>query len=265
MYKGAKGKLPVLGVVLSLLCLSGLLFSAENSRGNIVGFVYEKDGTTPLEGAVVKFKNLASGIIYESSKSDIYGLFKLQGVDSGIYFYGVETSQGSFNADNIVGLRLKENETAKLSIAISPYGKEEAAAVQEIYKDLERSGEAFVGTILAYNPNTQLADVEIIRGLLKKKDKIHTKGQSTDFYQGINIMMANNNSVGQLVAGQTGSLKLEQKAHKGDLIYVVQDRRVFPFMAAPLGAATVLAGTSAFVITGKIEDRQEPTSPCKNK
>jgi hypothetical protein len=53
--------------------------AAQNvPRGSVIGFLYAKDGTTPLEGAVVQFKNLTSGLVFESSKTDQYGIFKVQ-------------------------------------------------------------------------------------------------------------------------------------------------------------------------------------------
>ena len=50
----------------------------------MIGFVYNKDGTTPLEGAVVKLKNISTSLIYESSKTDKLGVFKLERIDEGL-------------------------------------------------------------------------------------------------------------------------------------------------------------------------------------
>src|SRR4030042_5062751 len=87
-------------LIASLLLLSPLYSGAKDvPKGNIIGFLYAQDGTTPLEGAVVKFKNLTSGMGFESSKSDTYGIFKLQGIEKGMYAYGVVTPEGNFNAD----------------------------------------------------------------------------------------------------------------------------------------------------------------------
>jgi len=89
-----------------------------NERSDIIGFVYAKDGTTPLEGASVKFLNVSSNSIYESSKSDANGVFKIEGIESGLYVFGVITPQGDFILDDLVGIRVKENETVKLSVSL---------------------------------------------------------------------------------------------------------------------------------------------------
>ena len=91
-----------------------------NERSDIIGFVYAKDGTTPLEGASVKFLNVSSNSIYESSKSDANGVFKIEGIESGLYVFGVITPQGDFILDDLVGMRVKENETVKLSVSLIP-------------------------------------------------------------------------------------------------------------------------------------------------
>jgi len=268
MNKGAKYKnLFVLVAFALFLFTAPYFFAAETvAKGNIIGFLYAKDGTTPLEGGIVKFKNLTSGAVIESSKSDSNGIFKVQGIESGIYTYGVLTPDGDFNADNLVGFKIQENETAKMSIAVNPYSKEEASAVSQIYKDQEVTGESLVGTVADFNPSTQIAQVQIVKGLLRVKDKIHAKGKTTDFYQQVSVLMAGSSSARQVLPGQTASVKLERKAVQGDLIYVVVKKNLFPLFLAPLGIASILAGSSA-VNYGivKINDELIPVSAHKNK
>jgi hypothetical protein len=246
MNKGVRVKLLFILITFAFFVFfSPHFLTAESvAKGNIVGFLYAKDGTTPLEGGIVKFKNLTSGTVFESSKSDTYGIFKLQGIESGVYTYGVLTSDGDFNADNLVGIRIQENETAKLSIALNPYGKEEASAVSEIYKEQEINGESLVGTIADFNPNTRIAQIQVVKGLLRLKDKIHAKGKATDFYQEVNVLMAGNSSAKQVLPGQIASVKLDRKAAQGDLVYVVRNKNLFPLVLAPLGAATILAAST---------------------
>jgi hypothetical protein len=268
MDKRAKGKNLFVLVTLAFFLLTAPYFFASETvtKGNVIGFLYAKDGTTPLEGGIVKFKNLTSGTIFESSKSDSNGIFRVQGIESGIYTYGVLTPDGDFNADNLVGFRIQENETAKMSIAVNPYSKEEASAVSQIYKDQQVAGESLVGTVADFNPSTQIAQVQIVKGLLRVKDKIHAKGKTTDFYQQVSILMAGSSSARQVLPGQMASVKLERKAFQGDLIYVVVNKNLFPLFLAPLGVASILAGTSA-VNYGivKINDELIPVSAHKNK
>jgi hypothetical protein len=270
MKKGVFFRLKVtLGVLLSLF-----LFSASQSltaedgipKGNVIGFLYAKDGTTPLEGAVVKFKNLTSGSMFISSKSDGYGIFKLEGIESGMYTYGVVTEQGDFNADSFVGLKVGENETAKLSIAIDPYDKDAAEAISEIYKEQEKNGEALIGTIADFNPNTRIAQVQVVKGVLQVNDRIHARGKSTNFYQDVDLLMVGSSKAKRVLKGQTGTLKLERNALAGDLVYVVPAKRVFPIFLAPLGIAAIIGGNEA-VTYGimKIKDQQEPVSAKRNK
>jgi hypothetical protein len=269
MNKGATKKLLVLvGFALALLvAFSPADLIAQNvAKGNIIGFIYAKDGTTPLEGAIVKFKSLGSGAIFESSKSDNLGIFKVQGVETGMYTYGVLTETGDFNADNLVGIRIGENETAKLSIALNPYEKDVASAVGELNKENPVDGEVLVGAIADFDPATSVAQVQVVKGLLRIKDKIHARGKSTDFYQDVEILKIGDSSTKQVISGQTASTKLVQKAQSGDLIYVVRNKKVFPFFLAPAGVAAVIAGNSAVTYgVVKIKDEGDPASAFKNQ
>jgi hypothetical protein len=258
-----KNALIICGVILVSMALT--LRAETGSAGNVIGFLYAKDGTSPLPGATVKFKNLANGVVLESSKSDVNGIFKLQSVESGVYTYGVATDQGDFNADNIVGIKVSENETAKLSIALQPYGKDEAAAISEIYKDQETKGETLVATIADFNANTRMAQLQMVKGLLRLNDKIHAKGRSTDFYQDIGVLEVGESPARQILNSQSGSVKLEQRAERGDGVFIVHNRKAFPFFLAPMGVAAVIAGNSAVTYgTVKITDKSEPVSAFKN-
>jgi len=264
MNKGAPGKLISILIVFIFLFYTAPLFSATQStaKGNIIGFLYAQDGTTPLEGGVVKFKNLTTGIVLESSKSNSNGIFKVEGIESGIYTYGIVTAEGDFNADNLVGIRIQENETAKMSIALKPFSKEEAAAVAEILKDQEISGETLVGTVANFDPNTRIAQIQVFKGMIKHKDKIHAKGKSTDFYQEVSVLLAGNSTVRQVLAGQIASVKMDKKTSQGDLVYVVRKKSLFPLFLAPLGAATILAASTGINYgIVKINDERIPVSP----
>lgn len=94
------------------------LKAREAGKGNLIGFVFEKDGTTPVEGAVVKLKNVSTGTVYESSNSDKLGIFKTEGIEEGLYIVGISTKKGEFNVVNLIGI--KTDETAKVSFALKP-------------------------------------------------------------------------------------------------------------------------------------------------
>ncbi|MDH7513880.1 MAG: hypothetical protein QHH14_13115 [Clostridiales bacterium] len=252
MRKGVRYELVflVLVFVFSFVFSANFAAAQDKGKGNVIGFLYAKDGTTPLPGAIVKFKNLTSGTIYESTKSDNYGIFKLQGIESGVYVYGVVTEEGDYNAASFVGLKIDENDTAKLSIALDPYEKEVAEAVSEIIREQEMSGEALVGTIADFNSGTKMAQVQVVKGMLRVKDRIHAKGRTTDFYQDVNVLRFGSSPAKQLLKGQTGTVQLNQQANKGDLIFVVNNNRnIMPFFLAPVGVAAVIAGNT-FVTYG---------------
>ncbi len=247
-----------------------LLFPSDGGaqdlpKGNVIGFLYAKDGTTPLEGAIVKFKNLTSGLIFESSRSDSYGIFKVQGIEKGIYTYGIVTDEGDFNAATLVGLKVEENETAKISIALDPYDKEAAEAISEIYKEQEKNGEALVGMVADFDAETREARVQIVNGILQVDDRIHARGKSTNFYQDVAHLMIANNIAKRMTKGQTGSIRLEQQVQPGDLLYVVASKKIFPLFLAPLGVASIIGGNDA-VTYGiiKIKDQAIPASAKKN-
>lgn len=103
-----------------LICSPVSLRCEKSGKGNIIGFVFDKDGTTPLDGVSVKFLNVTTDAVYESTRTDINGLFKVVGIDNGLYIFGVLTPQGDFMLDDLIGVKIQENETAKLSISLMP-------------------------------------------------------------------------------------------------------------------------------------------------
>lgn len=245
----------------------GTIQGQDNPIGNITGFIYAQNGTTPLEGAVVKFKNVSTGKLYESRKSDSKGFFGVQGIERGVYVYGVLTPKGAYNSEGLVGLRLKENETAKMSIALKPYKKEAASSMEEFYEDLEINGESYVGKIVEFDATKRIAQVRIERGFIQVKDKIRTKGRQTDFKQGVDYLESEGAKVKRVYAGQTASLKMKQKADVDDMVFIVKKKRFLPFIFSPLGAAAVIAASGAvgYGMSILLKEECEPCSPERNK
>ncbi|MGZ5488487.1 MAG: hypothetical protein ACXWF4_08140, partial [Candidatus Aminicenantales bacterium] len=63
MRRGAKGAVswgPALALVLMLT--SSVATPQESAKGNLIGFVFGADGSTPVAGAVVVVKNLTTGV-----------------------------------------------------------------------------------------------------------------------------------------------------------------------------------------------------------
>ncbi len=249
MSKSVKLRFVFIGLVFCFLifCSTSFLRSEEVSKGSILGFVYDEDGTTPVEGAVVEFKNISTGAVYESSKSDDLGVFKIEGVETGLYIYGVKTAQGDFNSDGPIGVRIRENETAKLSISLNAYEKKVASAIKEVYEEQKIKGKSLVGTVVNYSPDTRIAEVSIMKGLLRLEDWIQAKGENTDFYQDGNLFEVEGSFVENLFAGQTALLAVKNRVEIGDLIYTVAKSGIIPLFSSPSGNASVITGSSQIV------------------
>jgi hypothetical protein len=257
---GMKGKSIALGFVLAILVFyaPNVLKGQVPATGNLLGFVYGQDGTTPLSGAVVMVKNVSSGRVYESAASDGLGVFKVQGLDTGLYALGVMSPDGSYNSSDLVGVQA--NETAKIAIALNPYEKEVRDAVQPVNKDQQEKGESRIGPVSEFMSANSRADVFVERGLLQAGDRIRVKGPSTDFYQDARDLMVQGSSVRKALVGETVSVALKQAANAGDIVYVVCKRGVPPLFLAPLGIAAVIAGSAALTPT----TTEQPASAIKN-
>lgn len=124
MFNTVRSKYVAIGLVFSIfLFFSPHLFSGSaNAQGKLIGSIFQDDGTTPVEGAVLKIRNVSTGSYYESSSSDENGYFTVARVDEGLYIAGITTENKDFNIENLIGI--KANETAEISIALDPAQEE---------------------------------------------------------------------------------------------------------------------------------------------
>ncbi len=260
MGRGVKGKVVSLGLIAAVLVFFApqVLKGQVPATGNLLGFVYGQDGTTPLPGAVVMVKNISSGKVYESAASNGLGIFKVQGLETGLYALGVTSASGSFNSTDLVGVAA--NETAKIAIALNPYEKDVKEAVQQVNKDQQEKGESRIGHVAGSTAGDNQADVFIERGLLQVNDRIHVKGVNTDFYQDARTLLIQGASVRKALAGQNCMLTVVKPCVAGDVVYVVCKRGVPPLFLAPLGIAAVVAGSASLTPGGN----EQTASPFKN-
>jgi len=263
MRKGAKKVSLVWGIVFLSLVMSLPVGLSARSTGNIIGFVYDKDGTTPLTGAIVQFRNLSNESLISSRPTDEFGIFKLESVESGVYVYGVTTEQGAFNSEGFVAIKIAANETAKLAISLKPYDLEETKAINAMYKDLDIAGETLVGTVVDFNSGTLTADVEITKGRLKVNDRIHARGRTTNFYQDLKVLNKAGSPAAKGLPGEKVTIRLNQGVEEGDLVYVVKGKGFNPLFLAPIGLAAVIAGSSAIQSDLKVEEHVKPASAFK--
>jgi hypothetical protein len=260
----SKGFFTAFFFVVFVLVFSNLGSAAQAPKGHLIGFVYENDGTTPIEGAVIKLKSLDTEQIIESAKSDRAGMFKVEGLESGFYIYGVLTSKGEFNADSVVGIKIREAETAKMSISVNSYPNKEAAVQwAEIYREQRASGEALIGRVESFNGSSRMAEVSVTKGSLAVRDKIHARGEKTDFYQKVSILKMGDASAERVYSGQKALVELKNTAQVGDLVYLVCKKSALPLFLGPLGVATIVAGSAAIVRHTDVDDKHEDVSPFK--
>ncbi len=158
-------------VVVFLLISSIIIFyfphdlkAQKVGKGNLIGFVYEKDGTSPVEGTVVKLKNVSTANVYESSKSDKLGILKIEGIEEGLYIAGISTKEGNFNIVNLIGIKVAE--TAKISFALKPKGGGEENTPKKRPRGLAKFflSPAGIAIIIA-------ASAAIIYGVVKLSEK----------------------------------------------------------------------------------------------
>ena len=56
-----------------------------SNKGNLIGFVYGEDENIQVEGIVFKIINIATSKVLENSKYSKLGVFKLNGIEEGLY------------------------------------------------------------------------------------------------------------------------------------------------------------------------------------
>jgi len=107
-----------------------LVAAKKDAKGNLIGFVYGEDKTTPLDGAVVKARNVLTGDVVQSTQTDNLGVVTMKGLNVGIYELVVSTTDGDFLVKHLVGI--KGDQTTKVSFSLQQAENEvEMQQVQE--------------------------------------------------------------------------------------------------------------------------------------
>jgi hypothetical protein len=270
MLKVARSKYIAVALIISFIifCSPHLSLAQAVTQGSLSGFIYAEDGVTPLEGAVVKIRNIVDGTIYESTKSDSEGAFKIEGIKEGLYSAGISTAVGDFNFENLIGV--KAGETAKVSLALVPSGDQTVAFPEEQAPPIQAGSEViapteavFLGKVVNYNPETQEVSIYIEEGMMQLGDKLIFRGTETDFTQNVKSIRVELVNVEKAIAGQTPDVKVGESAEVGDFVYLRLKRRAF-FFFTPIGMATVLAATAGVVYgVVKLTEEEEEVSAFK--
>lgn len=246
-------------VLVFSLFLTGSLsaFQAAGGKGNLVGFVFSNNGSTPLQGAVVRVRNVTSGTVYESGKTDTSGVFKFEGLTQGVYAVGVSSTDGSFNGADFIGVAA--GETAKVSISLQPYTEAEASAAAVMARDQQDKSESYIGRVVSFSPDTREANVFIERGIVQSGDRIHIKSQATNIYQYVKMLVSSGARMDRVASGQTMTVPVKNSCRSGDFVYVCCKRGVPPLFLAPLGVAAIVGGSASLVTL----EQEEEISPYK--
>jgi hypothetical protein len=260
MRRGAKVVLSFgSALALILVLFPSTLSPQEAGKGNLIGFIYAQDGSTPIEGAVVVVKNLTTGTVVESPKSDSLGVFKFQGLGAGLYALGVKSDKGSYNSQDFFGVMA--DKTSKISLALNVYDPAAASAAAAVIKEQREKGEAYIGKVVKYTAETKEAEVLVEIGLLQNEDRVHVKGQVTDFYQDMRVLKTYGTKVKRVLSGYNAKLQTSKACAPGDFVYVVCKRGIPPFFLAPLGIAAIVAGAVPLIAIYE----EEPVSQFKIK
>jgi len=248
------------------MLLSGM---SNNGKGNLVGQIYAQDGSTPIEGASLAIRNLTTGKVYVSPKSEADGSVVLEDIERGFYKLGILTADGSFYARDLMGVNIRSESTETISISINPYDKKEANAVNDLYLEMDENDEAVIGHVLQYDPETGMAEVEIIKGLLKKDSVVYIRGESNSFRQKVETILMNGNEVNEAYEGDIIQIPVKLSPDIGDLVYLCQKQRILPFLldfGSPIGLAIITASTAGVTYGIYKAIKEEPeASPYKPK
>lgn len=277
--RASKAKFVAVNLIFSFLIFyyPHFLPAQTTAQGSLAGFVYGEDGVTPVEGAVVKIRNVVDGTIYKSSASDSQGAFKIEGINEGLYSAGISTSSGDFDFENLIGI--KTGEPAKISFSLVPTetqnpslpeetsnpGPEEqySSPAQGGFEVTAPAGGILIGKVVNFSPETQEATILIEEGTLQVGDEIVFKGTETDFSQKVESLSVESTSVKKASAGQIPGVVAVQPVEVGDFVYLKKRRMLF-FFLSPVGVATVLAATSGIVYgIVKLTEKEEEVSAFK--
>jgi hypothetical protein len=231
-----------------LFAIQPALWAQPGQKGSLAGYIYQSDGTTPAQGAVIKLRNLATGSVFESTKSTDLGYFKVDSLDQGLYVFGAVTDQGEFNATDVIGI--EANATAKLSVALKTQADVEQTGSSDEPPAIR--GEKFLGRIVEFNSSTLEARVFVEKGECNLGDTIHVwgekkRGSETNFYQRANTIKQNGYTQKKALAGQYYHFPLEKPALVNDWVYLKERSGLAAFFLTPIGMATVLAGSTGIV------------------
>lgn len=268
MYKmNSKMKLITYSVLGTFLLF---LFPAAGTAaqdGRLVGYVFAADGTTPVPGAVLKVENVKTGKQYQSDPANIHGKASFDRLESGVYRMGIQTDEGVFGGEGLMGINVPEGETAKVSIALNRYSKTEAEAVNALYQGDE---DGAVGRVISYDAATGMAEIEIIDGFIEPGMTIEIRGETERFDQAVKNIFKDGQSVPRALKGDVVVINVKQAVTPGMLAFLKDAKPAFALFTNAagkinaLGVAVIVAGTAGIVYTVvKLTEEEPEASPFR--
>jgi hypothetical protein len=104
MRRGAKGVSWGSAIALVLVLASPAVRAQVPGKGNLVGFIFGQDGSTPVSGAVVLVKNLTTGAVTEAAGPTSWACSKCCRAQPGALPLGVRSEAGSYNSQDFFGV-----------------------------------------------------------------------------------------------------------------------------------------------------------------
>ncbi len=88
-------------------------------KGNLKGFLYKRDGKTPLWGAQVLLKDMKTGKIFESNVTDAVGDYKLMDLPQGNYKLKILVKDKDYEVKTVDFLvKIFDGKTSNLSFSV---------------------------------------------------------------------------------------------------------------------------------------------------
>ncbi|MBU4284697.1 translation elongation factor-like protein [Patescibacteria group bacterium] len=96
-----------------------------------------------------------------------------------------------------------------------------AKEIKKTKKTTEKTAkEQLVGKIIHYYDKINVGIIEVSKAL-KKGDKIHIKGNTTDFEEDVKSMQVEHEQIDKAKKGDVIGMAVKEKVREGDLVYKV--------------------------------------------
>lgn len=113
-------------MVVFSLCGIAPMAQSGSETVSLSGRIFQPDGSTPFNQAVVRVTNTETGREYTSAPTDSAGRYAFAGLPAGTYTFEVEVEEGIYVLDRAV--QIGENESASISFTVKPEPQEGAGA-----------------------------------------------------------------------------------------------------------------------------------------